>query len=171
MHPVRRVLKAGRIGRTRSFVAALGMAALVLPVVTALAFFAATGSGTIANVQAGTPNSVVSITADGAYTYAGPSTTNLMPGGTVSFPLRVACTAGCPAQVTTINLQSWTSNTAGCDSATFPNSFSMPTITINTSVDAVGSGGWGPAVITWANLAVTQNPCAGALFAFVLVTP
>jgi hypothetical protein len=42
-----RVVKAGRIGRKRSFVAALGVAMLLLPVSEALAFFAASGSGTV----------------------------------------------------------------------------------------------------------------------------
>src|SRR6266851_4965513 len=94
-----RVVKAGRIGRKRSFVAALGLAMLVLPVSTALAFFAATGSGQISNVQAGTAASTITITPNGALTYAGPSTTNLMPGGTVSTSLLLTCTTGCPTQV------------------------------------------------------------------------
>ncbi len=54
-----RVVKSGRIGRKRSFAAALGLAMLVLPVSTALAFFTATGQGTISNVQAGAPSSVI----------------------------------------------------------------------------------------------------------------
>jgi hypothetical protein len=43
---------------------------------------------------------VITIAQNGAFTYAGPSTTNLMPGGTVSFSLLLTCTAGCPTQVT-----------------------------------------------------------------------
>ena len=103
---VHRVIEAGRIGRKRSFVVALGMAVLLLPTAEALAFFAASGSGQISNVQAGSPSSTVTIAANGAFTYAGPSTTNLMPGGTVSFSTLISCTAGCPANVTTVNLGS-----------------------------------------------------------------
>jgi hypothetical protein len=170
MRLIRRALATGRIGRKRSFVAALGMAVAVLPVATALAFFAASGSGTISNVQAGSPSSTVAIAINGALTYAGPSTTNLMPGGTVSFGTSLTCTAGCPAQVTTLNLSSWTSDKVGCDTATFPASFTMPAVNVNASVPATGVSG-GTATITWANLAVNQNACAGAKFAFNLVTP
>ena len=166
-----RIITAGRIDRTRSFAAALVVALLILPVAEALAYFAATGTGQATNVQAGAPNSVVSIAPDSAYSYSGPSTTNLMPGGTVSFNLRLACTAGCPAQVTTITLSSWSSDKPGCDEASMPGSFTMPQILLNTSISAAGSGGWGPAQITWNNLAQTQNPCANANFTFTLTTP
>ena len=174
MRLIRRALAKGRIGRTRSFVAALGLAVAVLPVATAVAYFMATGTGTgtISNVQAGSaPVSVIAIAADGAYTYAGPSTTDLQPGGTVSFPLRFTCTTNCPGTLSTVNLSSWSSDKVGCDEAAFPGSFSMTTLTVNSSITAAGSGGWGPAVITWANLAVNQNSCAGAHFTYTLVTP
>jgi hypothetical protein len=171
---MRRLIQAGHLGRTRSFVLSLAIALLLMPVSEGLAYFIATASGTghATNVQAGAPpNGVVSITPDGAYSYAGPSTSNLMPGGTVSFAVRVACVSGCPALVTTISLADWSSDKTGCDPASMPGSFSMPALTLNTSIDATGSGGWGPAVITWTNLSTNQNACAGAKFDFTLTTP
>jgi hypothetical protein len=169
MRLVQRVLTAGRIGRRRSFVSALVVAMLLLPVATAAAFFAATGTGTITNVQAGSANSTVSILGS-SYVYAGPSTTNLMPGGTVTIAISVSCLTGCPASVGSINLGSWTSDKAGCDIATLPGSFTMPADVVNASFTAAGGSG-GSAVITWVNLGVSQNACAGAKFAFTLVTP
>jgi len=171
MQRIRRVIEAGRIGRTRWFVVALVVALTLLPAVEAFAFFAASGSGTVPNVQAGSPNSTVAIAPNGGYTYAGPSTTNLMPGGTVSFNAVIICTAGCPANVTTVNLSSWTSDKAGCDTATFPGSFTMPTVNVNNSNVTASGVSAGTVTITWVNLAVSQNVCSGAKFAFVLVIP
>jgi hypothetical protein len=167
---VNRIVRAGRI--KHAFAASTAIAAFVIPTVTALAFFAATGTGTIPTVLGGSPSSVVTIASDGTpYVYAGPSTTTLMPGGTVSIGLRLVCTAGCPAQVTTVNLSSWVSDKAGCDAATFPGSFTMPALPINSSIALAGSSGWGPAIVTYVNLAANQNVCAGAHFTFTLVTP
>lgn len=171
MHRVHRIIEAGRIGRTRSFVAAIGLAVLVLPVVTALAFFAATGTGQVPNVQAGSPSSTVALSQITALTYAGPSTTNLQPGGTVSFTVGANCTAGCPAYVSTVNLGSWTSDTTGCDATDMPGSFTMPTITANLSNVPTTTTTIGTAVITWVNLGISQNVCSGAKFTFVLTTP
>jgi hypothetical protein len=138
---VARAIEAGRIGGKRSFAVALGVAMLLLPVSTAQAFFAATGSGQITNVQAGTATTVVSIEQNGALTYAGPSTTNLMPGGTVSFSTLITCTAGCPGQVTAVNFGGWSSDKARCDFTTPPNSFTMPTLNVNQSVWTTGISG------------------------------
>jgi hypothetical protein len=171
MRLLNRLIKAGRIGRTRSFVAAVGMAIVALPVATALAYFSATGAGTISNVQAGSPSSVIALTMAGSFTYSGPSTINLQPGGTVGFQVQAACTAGCPAVLTTINLASWTSDKAGCDAATLPGSFTMPQILYNGNVANATPINVGTAVVTWVNLGVSQNACAGAKFAFNLVTP
>jgi hypothetical protein len=60
------------------------LALFALPVMEVAAYFAATGTGTIPNVAAGSATSVITITPNGALTYAGPSITNLMPGGTES---------------------------------------------------------------------------------------
>jgi hypothetical protein len=166
-----RLIAKGRIGRTRSFVVALVVAMFTLPTLTALAFYSATGSGIASNVQAGSPSSVIALSVSGAYTYSGPSTTNLQPGGTVGFTVQAACTAGCPAVLTTINLASWTSDKAGCDAATLPGSFTMPQILYNGNVTNATPISVGTAVITWVNLGVSQNVCSGAKFAFTLVTP
>jgi hypothetical protein len=166
-----RAIHAGRI--RHSFAIALVVALALMPAGEALAYFiaTATGTGQVTNVQAGAPpTAVVTIAPDGAYTYAGPSTSNLMPGGTVSFAVRVACVSGCPALVTTISLADWSSDKAGCDPASMPSSFTMPALNLNTSIGAT-SGGWGPAVITWTDLSTNQNACAGANFTFTLVTP
>ena len=159
-----------RKGRMRPFVLSLVVALLVLPTETAIAFFSATGSGTVSGVQAGSASSTVALSTVGGFTYSGPSTTNLMPGGTVSFTVQATCTASCPATVSTVNLQSWSSNKTGCDSTTLPNSFTMPAITANLSVNTSATT-VGTATITWVNLAVNQNACSNASFTFVLTTP
>ena len=163
-----RVVRAGRI--KHSFAIAVVVALFALPVTEALAFYSASGTGTT-DAIAGSPNATVTITTGTARTYAGPSTTNLMPGGTVTFGTNIACTANCPAFVGSINLGSWTSDKAGCDTATLPGSFTMPAIVVNASFTA--AGGAGPnGTITWVNLAtLSQNACAGAHFTFNLVTP
>ena len=162
------VVRAGRF--KHSFAIAVVVALFALPVTEALAYYAATGTGIISNAQAGTATSTITIAQNGAFTYAGPSTTNLMPGGTVSFSLLLTCTAGCPTQVTTINLSTWTSDKVGCDVATLPGSFTMPAVNVNASVNTGGSVA-GPATITWVNLASNQSACSGAKFAFTLVSP
>ncbi len=170
---VRRFVVGGRIGRVRSFVIALAVAALFLPVAEGAAYFfaTATGTGVISNVQAGAaPASTVSIGVNGPFTYGGPSTANLMPSGTASFQTMLTCLTGCPAQVSTVSLSSWTSDKTGCDAVTLPGSFSMPVLVDNLSVSTSGVAG-GLATITWANLAVNQSACSGAKFAFTLVTP
>jgi len=58
------VVRAGRL--KHSFAVAVGVALLALPVTEALAYFAATGSGQITNVQAGTATSTVSIAQNGS---------------------------------------------------------------------------------------------------------
>jgi hypothetical protein len=95
------VVRAGRV--KHSFAIAIVMALFALPVVTALAYFSATGTGTISNVQAGTSASTVAIAQNGAFIYAGPSTTNLVPGGTVTFPSTITCTAVPPCVAPTVD--------------------------------------------------------------------
>jgi len=171
---VRRLVRAGRF--KHSFALAVVLALVALPVMEAAAYFSATGTGTISNVQAGTSASTVTIAQNGAFVYAGPSTTNLVPGGTVAFPSTITCTAVPPCVVPSVSLQSWTSNQAGCTSALMPNSFTISAqsaafpVTINT----VGAGGAVSDNITvqWNNLAsINQGPCAGGTFAFVLSVP
>lgn len=118
-----RVVRAGRF--KHSFAVAVVAALMVMPVTEALAYFSATGTGTISNVQAGTSASTVTIAQNGAFVYAGPSTTNLVPGGTVAFPSIITCTAVPPCVVPSVSLQSWTSNQAGCTTALMPGSFTI----------------------------------------------
>jgi hypothetical protein len=146
-----------------------------MPVATALAFFSATGTGTISNAQAGTSASTVSITQQPGFTYAGPSTTTLVPGGTVTFTQVTACTAGPPCVVPSLGLASWTSNKAGCDSTTMPGSFTITnqnwTVNLPVTLATVGASDSDIVTITWNNLAISQTACAGGLFAFVLAVP
>lgn len=159
-----------RRGQMRPFVTSLVIALLVMPVAEALAFFAATGTGNVTGIQAGTANSTVTLASTGPFTYGGGSTSNLIPGGTVSFEVTASCTASCPAGVSTINLGTWSSNKTGCDPTDMPGSFTMPTINANTGVGTDPSP-VGTATITWVNLPTEQNACSGAVFTFTLTTP
>ena len=160
-----------RRGRVRPFITSLIVALLVMPVAEALAFYAATGTGTT-TAPAAANTATVTLARTGAETFAGPSATALAPGGTVSFSVTATCTAGCPATVGTVNLSStWSSSSGGtCTPASMPGSFSMPTInfnnTVNTTAVVVGT-----AVITWNNLAIDQSSCANGTFTFTLTTP
>lgn len=169
MRLIRRVVQAGRIGRTRSFVVGLGAAMLLLPVTTAVAYFSATatGSGTITGVTAGTPSaSTVSITTSNVVYSGGAS--NLVPGGAFSFDTRIQCETGCPASVTTVSLASWSSVKPSCDEASLPSSFTMTPIAVNQSLmNAVTL----PGSVAWNNLAINQGACSQAHFTFNLVTP
>jgi hypothetical protein len=174
---VRRVVQAGQIGRTRSFVVALGIAALLLPTAEALAYFSATGTGTFASVQAASASpSTVSIvqTAASPYVYkdsAGAVVAALPLGGQLLIPVDVTCTAGAPCQFGTIAIQSWTSNKAGCDSTTLPGSFTGAAgpIFTNATIATVGAKVSTNYSVVWNNLSSTnQNACLGAKFTFVL---
>ncbi len=166
------VVRAGRF--KHSFAINVVLALFTLPVATALAYFGATGTGTISNVAAGTSSSTVSIAFSGSsFTYAGPSTTALVPGGTVSFPVQITCTAGAPCTVPSVSLLSWTSSKTGCDSTTMPNSFTIQSQTASfpITIATVGAAGADSLTILWNNLATSQTACAGGTFAFVLNVP
>jgi hypothetical protein len=157
-----------RRGRLRPFVAALVVALFVLPTAEALAFFAATGTGT-ATATATSQTSTVSIT-PGTPTYSGGGSLTL--GGTATYTLTATCLTNCPAQVTTVSLGGWSSNKTGCDSTTLAGSFTMPSATENLSVGATATSLPTSVVITWVNLATTnQNACLGATLSFALTTP
>ncbi len=161
-----------RRGDPRTFALAVVVALLLMPPAEALAYFAATGSGTISGAKAGTPSGTVAINSDGIFTYSGPSTTALLPGGVVAFKVFALCQTTCPATVGSINLTAWTSDKPGCDTATMPNSFSMPAIVVNAAIPGPPQTQVGTANITWANLSgVNQNACSGATFTFTLSTP
>jgi hypothetical protein len=160
-----------RKGQLRPFITSLVVALLVMPVAEALAFYAATGSGTT-TAPAATNTSTVTLARSGAETFAGPSTTALAPGGTVSFTVTATCTSGCPAEVTIVQLSpTWSnSQSAPCDPTDMPNSFSMPNITYNNTIGTTATS-VGTAVITWNNLSTDQSSCAGGTFTFTFVTP
>ncbi|HEV2033387.1 MAG TPA: hypothetical protein VGU71_04190 [Candidatus Dormibacteraeota bacterium] len=154
----------------RTFVVAIVVALLLMPVAEALAFFSATGSGTIAGAAvASAPTVSITLGGGTAFTYAGGSTTNLVPGGTVTFPVRVSCTANCPAQVSTIRLSSVTSDKAGCDSTTLPGSWTAPNLNVNQSITTTTDVG--SMTVTFVNTASDQTACAGATLTFHLSTP
>lgn len=160
-----------RKGALRPFVVAVVLALLVMPAVEALAFYAATGTGTT-TVPASANTATVTLARLGAETFAGPSTTALAPGGTVSYSVTATCTAGCPAEVTTVNLSpTWSNSNGGtCTPTAMPGSFSMATITFNNTVNTTAVT-VGTAVITWNNLAIDQSSCASGTFTFTLTTP
>ncbi len=171
---VARVVKAGRV--KHSFAVAVVLALVALPLTEALAYFGATGSGTISNVSAGTANATVSFATQGVstYVYGGGSSTNLVPGGTVQVPLTITCTANPPCVVSSLSLATWSSNKTGCDPASLPNSFSITanTATFPISIAALNGTGADSPTITWANLPTTnQGACAGATFTFNIATP
>jgi hypothetical protein len=142
---------------------------MVLPVVTALAYFTAVGSATFANVQAAaTSPSTISIiqTASTAYIYknaASVVTPTLQLGGSVAISVDVTCTAGAPCQLGTpaLVLNSWTSNKAGCDSTTLAGSF---TLAANGQLDGKSLATVGAQIlgtnenVTWNSLASTRTP-------------
>jgi hypothetical protein len=173
MRLVQRFVQAGRIGRTRSFVVALVVAAMVLPPATALAYFSSTGSGTFANVQAvATSPSTVSIVQTPAIAYVykdstGATVTSLMLGGQVLISMDVTCLTGAPCQVNALVLQSWTSDKAGCDSTTLPTSFSIGSPSA-FSIATVGAKFTSNVALNWLNLATNQTACLGAKFSFVV---
>lgn len=155
----------------RSFVAAVIVALFALPTVEALAFFSSTGTGSTTATAASA--STVSIAVDSSNpnpVYAGPSTTALAPGGTVTQALKATCLTGCPAHVSTVNLASWSSNKTGCDSTTLPGSFTMPALTFNGNVASSGTS-LGSVVISFVNTASDQTACAGATLTFNFTTP
>jgi hypothetical protein len=157
---------------TRSFVAAVIVALVAMPVAEALAYFSSTGTGSTTATAA--QASTVSIAASAGNpnpTYGGPSTTAVAPGGTVTQALMATCLTTCPAYVSTISLAGWSSNKTGCDSTSLPGSFTMPPLAFNGNVISGGTP-VGSVVITFVNLPNTdQTACAGATLTFNFTTP
>lgn len=158
----------------RTFAAAVVVALLALPPIEALAYFSATGSGNIAGaITAGAPTVSITIGGGTAFTYkdsSGATASNLQLGGNVTFPVRVTCTANCPAQVTTIRLSGVTSDKTGCNSTTLPGSWTAPNLTVNQSITP-GATDVGNMTVTFVNTASDQTACAGATLTFQLSTP
>jgi len=157
----------------RTFVAAVAVAILVLPVAEALAYFSATGTGNISGAQVSTTASTVSLSLGGgtSFTYAGGSTSALVPGGTVTFPINASCLTNCPGFVSVIRLAGFTSDKTGCDSTTLPGAFTAPNVAFNATVSVSGAN-VGSMTATFVNLPSTnQNACLGAVLTFQLATP
>lgn len=157
----------------RTFAAAVAIALLVMPVAEALAYFSATGTGNIAGAQVSTTASTVSLSLGGgtSFTYAGGSTSALVPGGTVTFPVSASCLTNCPGFVSSIRLAGFTSDKTGCDSVTLPGSFTAPNLGVNATVSVSGAS-VGSMTVTFVNLPSTnQNACLGAILTFQLATP
>jgi hypothetical protein len=155
----------------RAFVVALVLAVTAMPISEALAFFSATGSGTIAGATtANAPTISISLAGGTAFTYAGGSTTNLVVGGNVTFPVRATCTASCPGQVTTIRLTSVSSDKVGCDSTTLVGAWTAPNLAVNQSITASATD-VGSMTVTFVNTATDETACAGATLTFHLSTP
>lgn len=174
---VSRLVQAGRIGRKRSFAIALVVGLLALPVTEALAYYGATGTGTISQVGAGASASTVTIAQVTSFqtVYTGPSTTNLQPGGTATVDMGFTCATACT--ISSISLQSWSADathaTAGCTSALMPGSFSITKNTQTFPWSLVANTQTTDQItLTWANLpTIDQTPCAGASFTFDISTP
>ena len=159
----------------RTFVAAVAVAILVLPVAEALAYFStklhADPDQWIAQVS--TTASTVSLSLGGgtSFTYAGGSTSALVPGGTVTFPINASCLTNCPGFVSVIRLAGFTSDKTGCDSTTLPGAFTAPNVAFNATVSVSGAN-VGSMTATFVNLPSTnQNACLGAVLTFQLATP
>lgn len=173
MRLIRRALATGRIGRKRSFAVALVLAAAVLPVATALAYFSSTGTGTFANVQAvATSPSTVSIVQTPAIAYVYKDSTGTVVaalglGGQALVSMDVTCLTGAPCQVNALVIQSWTSDKAGCDSTTLPGNFSIGSPAA-FSIPTVGAKVTNTVAFNWLSLPVNQNACLGAKFSFVV---
>jgi hypothetical protein len=163
-----------RLNRKVPFVGAAVIGALAMTIITAAAYYGATGTGTLGNIPAASQSSTVTLSG-GAPTFTGPSATALAPGGAVSQIITITCTAVPPCVVSGISLQGWTSTKTGCDSTTLPGSFTLANsgatfpLTIST---LNGTNNTDTATITFVNLpSVNQSACAGGLFSFTLSTP
>jgi hypothetical protein len=156
------VLKFGRVRHAFAVMVPVGV--VIMAATTALAYYGATGTGTITGVS-GATSTTSTVTMNQVVSPA-----VIAPGGSYALNVTGVCTAGCPAFVSTINLSTWSSDKAGCSEAAMPGSFTMPTILANQSVTTT-AGLIGSGTITWNNLSVDQSPCKGANFTFTIVTP
>lgn len=167
---------AVRPSRRRTFATAVALALFVIPVSSALAFFLASGTGTIsgAKVTASSP-ATVSITPTYAdsneFSYAPAGATALSPGGTVTLPLYATCVTACPASVSSIRLASVSSDKTGCDSASLPGSFTSGALAVNATITTTPTPIGSLVVAFNADPDRDQSVCLGATLAFHLATP
>lgn len=177
---VSQVVQRGRIGRTKSFVAAVIAGLLVLPAITAMAYYASTGTFTATAVAQSGTNPVTLVPGSPSY-FSGPNTTgtsvlSLPLGGSVEYNVVATCaTAPCTLSGSW-TLNSWTADSghSGCTSTAFPGQFVVGSpATPNSPQTVTTNGGTASAlaVINMVNLASNQGPCSGATFTFNIATP
>jgi hypothetical protein len=154
----------------RTFAAAVLVALLVMPVAEALAFYGVSGSGTIGPAPVSATGTTVGVSIGGgtAFTFSGGSTTNYVLGGSSSSPIRLTCLTSCPATVAHVNLSSFTSDKAGCNSTSLPGAFTAPgLVPVPSSIPATATD-VGSITINYVSLSVDQSACLGANVTFTL---
>jgi hypothetical protein len=160
----------------RTFALAVALGLVVLPVSAALAYFLASGTGSVSGATVtSTSPATVSLSqqyADPAseFVYEGPSTTALSPGGTVRFGLNATCLTSCPASVGSVRLVSVTSDKAGCNSTSLPGTFTSAGLVVNMTVGATTYIGQ-MTVSMNSDPDRDQSACLGATLVFNLATP
>jgi hypothetical protein len=118
-----------------------------------------TGSSTAATVNQATPANPDYSTGDG----------HLYPSTTQTVHLTVTNNGKGFQKIATVKLTSVTSATAGCDSATNPGWWTMPTVAFGTAADNIGPGATTPihdGVITFVDDGTPQDVCQGVALTF-----
>src|SRR5665213_290771 len=173
-------MKFGFIRRHRRWSAAVVVVAL--PVMSVAAFMIATGSGNgTATGVAGSPAAQVFTIVQTAPIAGDYVPAAYLPGGVQTIHVKVTNPGPDSAVLNSVsfNPTGWTSSASGCTNAAMVGSFSA---TGNAGVSAnfvtpvggpltLASGATSASldlVITWANLAVDQTPCAGGTFTYAL---
>jgi hypothetical protein len=144
-----------------------GMAALVLALAggAAIAYYVAGGSGT----GTGSAGSAVAATVNQATPVNGDYSTGdgfLYPGTTQTVHLTVTNNGKASQAITTVTLTGWTSNNAGCDSATNPGWFTMPAVAVGQDLAAGATSTNDNGVITFVDEPYSQNVCEGATITY-----
>jgi hypothetical protein len=150
-------------------VAAIGLAAGITlgGAGAAFAFFTTTGGGT-GTGAVGNPSALVIHQNSITYSNATPPGEDaLVPGTSATVTFTVDNNATSNQQLGTISLASWTSDKAGCDSVTDPGWITMTNDVVSHDyAPGTGQAVSGNSVITFNNLEVPQNVCAGAALTF-----
>jgi hypothetical protein len=148
-------------------VAAIGLATgLALGAAgAAFAYFQTSGSGTGTGTVGNASGLVIH---QASINYSNALTDNaLVPGTSATVTFTVDNNSSGQQQLGTISLASWASNKTGCDSVDDPGWITMTPDVVNTDY-APGTAQVvsGSSVITFNDLAVPQNVCAGASLTF-----
>lgn len=154
----------------RTFAAAVVVALFLMPVAEALAFYAVSGTGTIGPAPVSATGTTVSVSIGGgtSFTFSGGSTTNYVLGGSSTSPIRLLCLTSCPATVAHVNLSSFTSDKAACNSTSLPGAFTSPgMVPVPSSIPATLTD-VGNIVINYVSLSVDQSACLNANVTFLL---